>query len=281
MRNLQLIFCVFCVVVSWQISDTPSDVVDFRQVTEPLVFQQMLKSRLSILNDRQLMSLVAAGDDSMSLGASWQQVITANSKQLRARKIEQFIGVANSRISELPEWWTNVVRSADLRKFGMSRFKLPPSDILAKSFHEGFSDFGTQLLVMHNGKTVNLKTIDENFDIPLAEGVLTESSSLNYLTSTNRCYFAQHLNSCYSYNIGCLDKSDTKNSWANKVWASGNLFNFGGPSWHKTELKVVEENLVVFGASHVCVYAEVFDCNTGKCKSRFSTILFAGKHSVK
>ena len=237
--------------------------VDFGRTKEPSEFQAFIAKQIFELSESELASIVAIGDDTSSLCASWQRVLNSKSEELKVRRLEQMLGIINARVSAPPNWWKNVVRTVKLNESKLSQFSRPEISIdLRKTYPE--EDQG--MFVLKNENAVFLIARDVS--------VVKESSSIDYLLTANSCYSIQHADTCFSFNIERHDNRAKSPAWRSRVWASGNLFDISGPSWHITELREIGDDIVVFGAANHCVYVEAFDKKSGKCKSRFSTVYF-------
>lgn len=252
---------------------------EFSQCKSAKRLNEIIRKHISIRTNEELDSLIASANKSISVCAAWQQVLNAETTDSRDRRLEKFIGVANSKISDLPNWWTAAVRTATVRGSQFTSFRMPASNSANKN--EGFSGFGENPSKKQSGQLViESEPFETRFNIPAPKHV-SSIFKLNYLILGDECFFARHSDFCYSYTISCIKAGEHNTKWESEVWASGNLFSLGGPAWHLTELVRRDESLIVFGASPECVYVEVFDIQSGICNCRFSSVLFAGPFEVK
>lgn len=245
---------------------------EFRQCTTAEQLNASVRKHISSRSNKELDSLISSADSSISVCAAWQQVLNAETNESRNERLEKFIGVSNSKISDLPDWWTAVIRTATVDDFQVSYFGRPSSEFPNKNSR--LSVFGKNHSKRHDGQLViAAEAVGPSFTIPAARS-LSPLSSLTYMTSGDECFFARYLDLCYSYKISCIKARELSTKWESKVWATGNLFGLGGPTWHRIELAKRDNKLIVFGASSECIYAEVFDAGSGKPICRFSSILF-------
>lgn len=137
------IVVVFLIAVSVRAQEVVNETVSFNKLNTPELFQTHLSSKLDRCDATELSVFVASDDASLSVAAGWKLAINAHSVtngQVQNR-IEQFIGIVNARVSDLPEWWTDTIRSAKFSNSGVVLFNPPRKKPLTASQNQSFSGY--------------------------------------------------------------------------------------------------------------------------------------------
>jgi hypothetical protein len=233
-----------------------------------------------------LQELIEAPNCAVALGAGWEQVrrTLPESEQQEAvapdaDQLHRFLGLVErcTRVS-LPLRWTATVR----RVTGYSRTQI----VFATPGRKGSSETGdypsdaqeehpTYQWEQDRWKvTVGGKTWSAYRAVDLRHGVAVASAGETLV-------LASYQSIPGPYVVCALDRQTGEVGWRNNVWAKGGTGGGTGRGWHDVQLRVREENLVVFGLSENVAYIEGFDAKTGRSLYRFSTSYYTPRPSVR
>jgi len=204
-------------------------------------------------------------DTTASLLAAWNATGVQeplHEEQVSRWSMSRFVGFFEGRMHvAAPAWWQAWLKFQFQKEFAGSELihERPSSDV-------DWSRTGDKLIVTVSAVAGKSVVIDFPPNPLLSFTVVA--------VGCGRVFVAEHLDNNSSFLLHCFSASTGNALWKSKVW--GIDLAVGGRSMQIVSIVVSESRVVVFGASFGN-YVEAFDCETGKCVTRFNTSIVVDK----
>lgn len=230
----------------------------------------------------KIRSLKSQTHTGVALRAAWEEVIRSVKKAKGNRgwepdrsAIARFIGFVEGRLMiELPQWWEQIMLKCSAQNLVVRPD--PPSSIAFGMYAE--TDIGVRVspgvmakmdgdkLVVESGKH-RIETRMDSLNVKREQVDL-----LSVFLDGKQCYLAFHRDTCSSYNLFRLDTGTGKVLWSTRVRTCGNSVIFSGQGFfHLVTMRIVGDELMVFGMGNSLAYIEAFNTRDGKVVFRWES----------
>lgn len=249
------------------------------------------ESRFGRCTVSELGDLMPTANDSVALRAAWERVLrtlprTRQKDAVRPDLLElaRFLGFLEGRLKlSAPEWWhtaLNEVRAwdADLMCGPFREDLFPYHATEAGLFPAKKED---PLLMAPNGVEIGRSgdslrlTLGRNaVDITESWREADENDNIVGISAAlddERWFLTLHGHSTNAYRLTCLNRRNGAMLWKAVVLGAPPNSGTSGHAFHRVQVKVDGDRLLLFGYGTFGVYAEGFEAATGRNLFRFST----------